>query len=89
MKKIDKRKLALRTDTIRNLNGGELRKAAGGDSIYETVCLAGYCAPTGDFACAGTALCPGTYGCDGGSGGGGFGGSGGSGLTNYKCVRTD
>ncbi len=81
MKKITTKKLALRADTIRNLNGGQLRKAAGGDSIYQTVCLAGYCAPTGDFDCAGTALCAG--GGDGGVGGGG------NLLTNYTCVRTD
>lgn len=86
MKNNARKKLAFRAETIRLLDGNTLRRVAGGgdDSIYATVCLVGACAPTGDFDCAGSALCP-----DGGSGSGGSGGSIGSGITNEKCIRTD
>ena len=86
MKNNARKKLAFRAETIRLLDRDALRRVAGGgdDSIYMTVCLVGACRPTGEFDCAGSALCP-----DGGGGGSGSGGSIGSGITNEKCVRTD
>jgi hypothetical protein len=79
MKKTSKR-LVLRKDTVRMLSGAHLVKAAGAsaDSIAYTVCLVGFCEPTGAYDCTLVA-----------GGGGGGGGGIGSGLTNDKCVRTD
>lgn len=59
MKKLCSKKLTLNRETLRSLQAGELRRAAGGDS-FQFGCDSGSCPNDCGTAACGTAGCTGT-----------------------------